>query len=450
MTPNVNTQRSLSESDKNQKRTLQIFYDGTANQWSSRTNVRRRFEVVAAAEDPAAPCLYVDGVGNNSLTGKLLGVGLEARVLTGYKFIAQHWHSERDEIRIFGFSRGAFQARVLSGLMAHCGVPSNLNEKELDDAVSMIWDYSRKNLFDAEDGSSTETWQQTLRDNQQEVQQVVRNKYPQVRFYDPRIRFLGLWDTVPGLQFSKIKNDTMLKDKDSGQRYKVRPYPNIEVIAHALSLDEKRKQFAPLLVGPALNPARTKVFEVWFPGAHSDIGGGYDDSNDMAGVTFNWVDAIMKKNQITTRVTQVYADATGIQHHPENVFPINVGGYYHRKLPVNSVIDTTVFTRAANYAVPRKNSAGDKQDFVKYRPLIPLQNDSYVQINSAASTEERLRILGPHLKLNNSDASPSMQKELKGPPLRMEQMFTDPSASIEPEQSNPPTAEGSGGLSVNG
>lgn len=441
MTPNMKTERHLSENDKKQKQTLQIFYDGTANQWSSRTNVRRRFEIVAAAEDPAAPCLYVDGVGNNSLSGKLLGVGLKARVLTGYQFISQHWRSDRDEIRIFGFSRGAFQARVLSGLMAHCGVPANLQDKELDDAVDMIWDYSRKNLFDAEDGSSLSTWKQTLANNQREVQQVVRNKYPHVTFHHPRIRFLGLWDTVPGLQFSRIKNDTMLKDKDSGQRYKVRPYPNIDVIAHALALDEKRKQFAPLLVGPALDPSSTKVFEVWFPGAHSDIGGGYDDSNDMAGVAFNWVDAIMKKNQITTRVTQVYADATGIQHHPENVFPINVGGYYHRKLPVNSVIDATVFTRAANYAVPGKNSADDKQQFVKYRPLIPLQNHSYVQIDNATTMEQRQRILGPHLRLNNSESAPAQQKELKGPPLRMDQMFTDPSAANDTEAPTPPAQE---------
>jgi len=440
MTPNMATTRYLSEKDKKQKRTLQVFFDGTANEWSSRTNVRRRFEVVAAAEDPAAPCLYVDGVGNDSPTGKILGVGMKSRVLAGYKFIAQQWYTRNDEIRVFGFSRGAFQARVMVGMMAHCGVPDarSVSGQDLDRALDDIWDYSRKNLLDADDGSSVAKWSATLAANQAQVQSFIGAKYPGIRFHQPRIQFLGLWDTVPGLQFSRIKDDTNMRTKDSGQRYKVRPYPNVDTIAQALALDEKRKQFRPLLVGPPLDPGQTKVYEVWFPGAHSDIGGGYEDSNDMAGITFNWVDSIMKKHNLTTRVTKVYADATGIQHHPEEVFPINVGGRYHRKLPVDSVIDQTVFTRAKNHAVPNKNSGKGEAGFEKYRPEIPLLDGSVIHIDTAKTSEERNRILQGKLRLNDSEESPGDQKALGGQPLRMDQMFAEPSANAEQQEETPP------------
>lgn len=447
MTPNLETKRDLSEEDRKMKRTIQVFFDGTANQWSTRTNVRRRFEVAAAAEDPAAPCLYVDGVGNDSLSGKILGRGMKSRVLAGYKFIARQWRDQGDEIRVFGFSRGAFQARVMVGLMAHCGVPDsgNLDEREFDKVLDDIWDHCRRYHLDAKDGSSPDVWSKNLADNQRDVQKFICSKYngANIRFRHPRVRFVGLWDTVPGLQFTKIKDDTTMAAKDSGQRYKVRPYPNVDIMAHALALDERRKQFRPLLLGQALDTSRTTVYEVWFPGAHSDIGGGYDDSNDMAGTTFNWMDSIMKKHNVTTRTTAVYADANGIQHHPEEVFPVNVGGRFVRRLPLGSMIDKTVFTRAKQDSVPNRmsgrNSGGNQASWKSYRPVIPLQDGGEIRIGVAKTPEARIEMLNGKLRLNDSESSPASQKALSGKPLNMDQMFAAP--LVEPPVPVPAQAD---------
>jgi hypothetical protein len=66
--PNLTMRREISHKQL-PVRVMQIFFDGTSNKWSNRTNVRRRFEAAAIAEDPTHPCLYVEGVGNNSLSG---------------------------------------------------------------------------------------------------------------------------------------------------------------------------------------------------------------------------------------------------------------------------------------------------------------------------------------------------------------------------------------------
>src|SRR5262249_15905551 len=103
------------------------------------------------------------------------------------------------------------------------------------------------------------------------------------------VAFLGIWDTVPGSSFKTYSNTEEQKDRVPGTRYKIKPYPTMRVMAHAMAYDEKRSQFRPVRVRDPIVPERTTRHEVWFPGAHADIGGGYEDSNDLAGVTLNWM-----------------------------------------------------------------------------------------------------------------------------------------------------------------
>src|SRR5262249_19458890 len=115
------------------------------------------------------------------------------------------------------------------------------------------------------------------------------------------VTFVGIWDTVPG---SSLKNygyckeekgvvkkygSSILPGVDEGERYKIDSYPVIRRIAHAVALDEKRSKFSPLLLCPAINPPSTKVHEMWFPGAHADVGGGYKDSDALSGISLNWM-----------------------------------------------------------------------------------------------------------------------------------------------------------------
>jgi hypothetical protein len=87
--PNLLLRRDVP-GENHRVKVMQVFFDGTANKWSTRTNVRRRFEAAALAEDPSHP----DGVGNNRVTGAVLGHGLKPRVIEGYKFISDNYRTE--------------------------------------------------------------------------------------------------------------------------------------------------------------------------------------------------------------------------------------------------------------------------------------------------------------------------------------------------------------------
>jgi uncharacterized protein (DUF2235 family) len=357
-------ERSFSEADKNKPRRIQVFYDGTSNDWANRTNVRRRFEMIAAAEDPFHPTRYVEGVGVNDLRGKAFGFGIKSRVLLGYKHLAKNWvPTRKDEIHLSGFSRGAFQARVLAGLMAHCGLPyaKGMSDDALDELADDVWEFSIDNLRDLEGAGDPKAWARHLAANRQRV----ADHFPGAQFHNPDIQALILWDTVAALPFTE--NDELNSPKPGKkQRYKLRPYPNIKLALHALALDEKRERFAPHLLGQPLDPNATKVLEVWFPGAHSDVGGGYEDSNDMAGHSLVWVHRLLRANGQATRDFNFYADSQGLMHHPERGSLMKiVSEEQHRVLKEGSVVDFSVFSRADGRAHPEEGG-----QHVVYKPSV--------------------------------------------------------------------------------
>ncbi|MDB6137649.1 MAG: hypothetical protein JWO94_721, partial [Verrucomicrobiaceae bacterium] len=229
--------RALSPQDEKASHQIELFFDGTSNDWQARTNVRRRFEMVAWQEDPAFPCCYIEGVGEGnslgSLSGKVFGFGMKSRVLQGYNFLARNWR-KGDTVFIFGFSRGAFEARMLAGLLAHCGLPSALKEpypsRRLDRTLDQIYDYCAASLKDPEGAPTAKDWDTALSNNRRQTQRTFASSG--FAFNDGnqvKIEFLGLWDTVPGLPFIKSLTEMATPQPGRPQEYKVRPYPNIKV-----------------------------------------------------------------------------------------------------------------------------------------------------------------------------------------------------------------------------
>lgn len=294
-----------------QPRKLMVFFDGTDNELFSRTNVRRLFEIVSSQERPTNFSIYVDGVGSSSfpLIGAVLGYGIKARVLEGYKFLADNYR-KGDKVYIFGFSRGAHQARALSGLLSYCGIPNDSYNAK--DVMNFCIDQEEKD---------DETWR-NWKPSDGVMLNTELSKELNITTQVAEIEFLGIWDTVPGSQFKKFDEFRELEDSVEGVRYKSQPYPTIKFIAHALSKDEKRSEFVPLFVRRPINPERTMLQQVWFPGAHSDVGGGYDDSNDLAGISLNWMlDLLTNKKQkknydglFDGNTPTVFDDAGGLAH----------------------------------------------------------------------------------------------------------------------------------------
>lgn len=118
---------------------------------------------------------------------------------------------------------------------------------------------------------------------------------------------------------------------DKGERYKSDSYPAIRHIAHAVSIDEKRSKFAPLLVCPAINSKYTKLSEVWFPGAHADVGGGYQTSDghpsdELPSISLSWMLGLLEETyEFNNYRPQVKGSAEGLAHWSIGDSPANIG-----------------------------------------------------------------------------------------------------------------------------
>ena len=113
-------QPNFAGADLQQKR-LVVFLDGTWNSVDSNTNVWRMRALMAAKGKDGRPQLVYYGLGVNGFLGGVFGHGLDDNIRLAYEWLIENYN-EGDEIFIFGFSRGAFTARSLAGLVAIDGI----------------------------------------------------------------------------------------------------------------------------------------------------------------------------------------------------------------------------------------------------------------------------------------------------------------------------------------
>ena len=367
--PNPEIMRLLQDTEKGKD--ILIFFDGTANDWVSRTNVRRLFELIAVQEDPRKICLYIDGVGSSStpLTGGAFGYGMKPRILEGYMFLARYYEPG-DRIFIFGFSRGAHQARSLAGMISYNGLPKFTREdtgkppekalRSLEEQAQTIWKFSKD-----QDDISDQEWRAWTSNRQAPFAPDLLEMH-QIETVTAEITFLGIWDTVPGSSFKEYDLYGECPDDKAGVRYKIQPYPTIKEIAHALSLDEKRSKFRPVLVRDPIDPQRTQLHQTWFPGAHADVGGGYEDSNDLAGLSMNWILGILGKyNMFEGQQPTVYAAPEGLAHWSMGDRPANYRSEEEdRYVPANSVFHPSIEQRKSETEVPiRREGKIEKEKY---------------------------------------------------------------------------------------
>jgi uncharacterized protein (DUF2235 family) len=271
---------------------IAIFMDGTWNDRDDQTNVFRAKENVApfAADGVVQLALYEPGVGtkwSERLRGGIFGFGLDRNVANAYRLLLQN-HAEGDEIFLFGFSRGAFTARSLAGMVIKCGLARSSDEA----TVRRLWDHYRNaetrrlqeiahSLKHPEDPDSRppdadESW---LLASSRQI----------------RIKFIGVWDTVGslGIPFGNIPG---LSRRDF-QFHNTRPSVYVEHGYHAVAIDEQRKDFAPTLweyfaprADDSGRPSKPHpgIEQRWFTGAHSNVGGGIAGSS-MSQVALDWM-----------------------------------------------------------------------------------------------------------------------------------------------------------------
>jgi uncharacterized protein (DUF2235 family) len=209
--------------------------------------------------------LYLRGVGSTGLKAEswfegATGFGIDENIRSAYMFIAQNY-VPGDELFLFGFSRGAFTARSLAGFISACGI---LKRQRLGD-LRRAWDYYR-----SPGPHSQEAFQSSAKTESHT---------------GARIKFLGVWDTVGALgipgHLLAAENEKRYAFHDTS------PCPNIAHACHALAIDEHRDQFVPTLWTGAA-PQDVFVEQVWFAGAHSDVGGGYA-TRTLADIPLVWM-----------------------------------------------------------------------------------------------------------------------------------------------------------------
>lgn len=258
-----------------------ILLDGTSNEISlKRTNILRLYGVLK--KSPEQLVYYDPGVGTFGaenlwsrglrriieVWGLITGWGLDHNVKEAYRFLVDNYEKgpeggdgERDRIYIFGFSRGAYTARVLAGFIHTIGIVERRNLNLLDYAYRAY-----KRIGEGEKDKA----------------------FAEVRLYERilapdrvPIRMLGLFDTVA----------SVIESGRFGPRLKCHAFTarntSVEAVSHAVAIDERRTMFRPQLwpLGGDFmdNPfnhgaaRRQDAEEVWFSGCHGDVGGGLSE-----------------------------------------------------------------------------------------------------------------------------------------------------------------------------
>jgi uncharacterized protein (DUF2235 family) len=328
--------KNVFQGDPASKKAIFVFLDGTANNPSSQTNVWRLYELLVKNNDPQMTAIYIQGVGSVKsapLTEAALGRGMEQRILKGYKFISINY-KPGDDIYLIGFSRGAHQARALAGLISYAGIldTSGKHSDQLKEFSNQIIELVKKKS----DEDYRERWI-SWRSSQPSLLEAEIKQKLDLTMQPANVTFLGIWDTVPG---SSLKDYGTCKEEkgfvkkylywlipgiDKGERYKTDSYPPILHIAHAVALDEKRSKFTPILLCQKFKSANTQINEVWFPGAHADVGGGYDDSTELPTISLEWMIEMLSDSYTLTAIPDLDGNASGLAHWSMGDRPANLG-----------------------------------------------------------------------------------------------------------------------------
>ena len=260
-----------------------ICCDGTANEFASdRTNVVKLFFTLV--HDPLRQVAYYHpGLGTMEPSGTLtttkrlvskglglaLGWGLEADIRDAYVFLMNQF-GEGDRVFLFGFSRGAYTVRAVTALLHMYGLIRSGNEPLVPYAIRMMMAIT------------------SLREKDPEKSKPELDRYFGLarEFKDHFCRtgcnphFVGVWDTVSSVGW--IENPVRLPYTSNS--------PDIQIGRHAIAIDERRAFFRSNLWHPTPTGGPKDIKQVWFPGVHCDVGGGYPEADSgLAKIALAWM-----------------------------------------------------------------------------------------------------------------------------------------------------------------
>lgn len=310
-----------------------ICCDGTGNEIGENiSNVLKFYRVLRKTNktSPQQVVFYDPGVGTlarpdawrrlwqDALTilGLVTGYGLDDNVINAYQFLIEHYE-DGDDIFLVGFSRGAYTVRVLAGLIHKVGL---LSRHQLNLTGAGLTAYKQLNAsvesesvkadgFDSDSGGP-----ETKDDRAAQFARIVSAKWP-------TIKFVGVWDTVasvivprpdrfylPSLEKLAFTNEN----------------PSVKTFRQAVSIDERRRMFridpwseSQNFMSNRFNAGHSEpqdYLQVWFAGVHSDVGGGYPETESgLSKFPLLWMLDEAVKCGLTVDQRAVHQLAWGIQ-----------------------------------------------------------------------------------------------------------------------------------------
>lgn len=276
-------------------RQLIVLCDGTNNTLTGHThdtNVVKLLEHLRAHEDEAQTIFYDPGVGstgslpavtvwdeikqwNQQAMGLAFGGGIFENIAEAYQFLMRNYN-EGDQIFMFGFSRGAFTARCVAGLVNQFG----LLQPQMEHMVPTLVQLYFKRRDTSDDAKSVMVISKQIKATFVSANQRVVD-----------IQFVGVWDTVASVGFGPLKTKMTTTPTIQGKCFLN--------VRHAMSLDEQRAQFAVRLycddndTSGKYTTASGKpasLIQQWFPGCHCDVGGGNPaKQSTLSNIALDWL-----------------------------------------------------------------------------------------------------------------------------------------------------------------
>ncbi len=276
-------------------RRIVLCLDGTSNKFAAaNTNVVKLYAMLDRTR-PDQFSYYQPGIGTippPGVWGKFkqwfitrldLAIAwlLPNHVSDAYRFLMRYYQ-DGDSIFIFGFSRGAYTARVLAGMLHKVGLLTQGNEE----LIPFAWEMFKRPPDDPDR---------------------VAEEFKKTFSRPVRVHFLGLWDTVSSVGWAWDAQHFQYTGNN----------PSVDIVRHAVALDERRAYFVQNLWGSL----PVDLEQVWFPGVHCDVGGGYPEpQSGLSAITLQWMvgkaetaglifDPVMKAQVMPAQSTPKYAAA---------------------------------------------------------------------------------------------------------------------------------------------
>jgi uncharacterized protein (DUF2235 family) len=290
---------------------------------------------------------YLHGVGDSrnpivKLMGGAFGAGIISRIVRGYTFISRNYEPGA-EITILGFSRGAYTARALAGLIASQGVlaPGLTVDQE------KAYRYGAEAWYRYRRAAGRPSILAHLTEIVSDLPAFLsaENLGDQDLVPVASLAAIGVWDTVGAMGFPEYAGN--------GQRLDAFRFADTHLSAkvrqgfHAVALDEQRDDFVPTLWDTAPN-----VTQVVFPGAHGDVGGGYPAGNRESGlsdVALTWMVANLQAQGVAFSATPPLPtpDPAGTAHRPWCHGPWPAFPHGPRTFVSGVELDTSIAARRA-------------------------------------------------------------------------------------------------------